>query len=613
MSDRTWKAGLRNGAHGYIYASDGAGSGSHHVRRGLQSSAKDIKELTSWLAERGIAPNGNLLAAALGEPGVFAGAPSVSVADAAAVDSESTPGASAVEAPASSASSGAKESVDLLSPSLSANAAADGEKPEAVLVVETISVAPTLPSVSDTAAGSSPAKLSTENASTSVAIEARADEIARLGIYWGFMEWLAYGEESNTHVHVLWGANSVDLLSLFAPSRPLPGKKLYVVACRSDNGNVIGATTNLASAANHFVLALPLADAAASSAELPLDQTAAALLRCVMDADVASAYLNLGFAVAFTTTCGNCAPDTVAIHEGLPSAPLSWKRIRLRVSATMKALSSQHWFVEAYRAVECVDNGGEEKKKATLSASDDPRDGADDLFACGVDELFVEDGAASSRVVLVAEEAAASSRMALGIEVGLGDDGGKGEVDAKVGALVAAASCSYLSAGAVHANCALACSKAMSEEERAKIKQSSLGKVNAHMNSISARQHKSTLLNVRAAIGDRFLQSIAEDPSLTPGLFCARNFGYQVVREVPKSVRVFLTRCVALARSRSQEMSIVGKGYRKHGTTIQIVHVKRRRAHGLQGRPPLCPELREAANLNAQTSSRSMSCHVCTD
>ena len=65
----------------------------------------------------------------------------------------------------------------------------------------------------------------------SFAISERADVVDRLGQYWGFAEWMAYGWSSKTKVVMFFGASAVDLFATFCSPemrRPIGLRKSFV-------------------------------------------------------------------------------------------------------------------------------------------------------------------------------------------------------------------------------------------------------------------------------------------------------------------------------------------------------------------------------------------------
>ena len=76
-----------------------------------------------------------------------------------------------------------------------------------------------------------------------------------------------------------------------------------------------------------------------------------------------------------------------------------------------------------------------------------------------------------------------------------------------------------------------------------------------------------------------------------PAAFALKHYGYKSSEDVPKRVREFLKRCLELV-STHPSIERVGHGsWRVCGRTMRTSWDKRRRRHGLQGRPIYCPEL----------------------
>ena len=59
---------------------------------------------------------------------------------------------------------------------------------------------------------------------------------------------------------------------------------------------------------------------------------------------IAAFYAASGHVVQFTVAQGDCGPDAVALHTGLPSDPATWKSIRLAVADHMCSLQHIEWF-----------------------------------------------------------------------------------------------------------------------------------------------------------------------------------------------------------------------------------------------------------------------------
>lgn len=66
--------------------------------------------------------------------------------------------------------------------------------------------------------------------------------------------------------------------------------------------------------------------------------------------EIAAYYAEQGRAVQFTEAFGNCAPDTIVLHEGLSSTPSTWRMIRHKVANAMCELRHKLWFREAFKS-----------------------------------------------------------------------------------------------------------------------------------------------------------------------------------------------------------------------------------------------------------------------
>ena len=73
--------------------------------------------------------------------------------------------------------------------------------------------------------------------------------------------------------------------------------------------------------------------------------------------EIAAFYAEQGRAVHFTEASGNCAPDTIALHEGKPSTPSTWRVIRHSVATAMCDLRHKLWFREAFKSAAEFDPG----------------------------------------------------------------------------------------------------------------------------------------------------------------------------------------------------------------------------------------------------------------
>ena len=60
--------------------------------------------------------------------------------------------------------------------------------------------------------------------------------------------------------------------------------------------------------------------------------------------------MDWGYALVLTIDNGDCAPDTIAVHESTGRTPLDYKRTRDLTADTMDRLSCEHWFQAAFRS-----------------------------------------------------------------------------------------------------------------------------------------------------------------------------------------------------------------------------------------------------------------------
>ena len=268
---------------------------------------------------------------------------------------------------------------------------------------------------------------------------------------------------------------------------------------------------------------------------------------------MATAYMNMDFTTIFTSACGNCAPDTIALHEGLPSSALSWKSIRLRVSKKMKALSEEKWYVDAFSATETLDA----EARQTNVPSEDQAFSRDPL----------EQQAFSAAPPASSDQYCQETKAVSAI------------VDA----------CTALSAGIIGGECIQACGEAIAAHEAVE------QQIVVSRYAVTRRRNRTTKLVTRSAIGKRYLLAREKDDTMNFARFAARELGFRSSRDVLKAARMFVKRCVLLAQSNKMEITTVGKGRGHFGSTIRTTLHRRKRAHGLQGRPTLCPELREVA------------------
>jgi hypothetical protein len=194
-----------------------------------------------------------------------------------------------------------------------------------------------------------------ESPTTRQAVADRAIEMLRLGEYWGFAEWVAWGWAARTRVTMFFGHGSMDLFEVFTPMHVSAdtvswGSHLYVIGCLvSHRGTHVAAHWG---AINHFVYCWKDVHAEpriCKSNSFVRDATTYASAD-IASRDIVDYYQRKGYVVIFTAADGNCGPDTVAIHSGRPSTLLSWKQIRREVHDSMLSLRATSWFCDTFQA-----------------------------------------------------------------------------------------------------------------------------------------------------------------------------------------------------------------------------------------------------------------------
>ena len=198
-----------------------------------------------------------------------------------------------------------------------------------------------------------------------------ASRILRLGEYWGFSDWIAYGWSRKTQIIIHLGDGHVRLFKAFTPAviyaTTTAWPELHVIGVRYG-----GAGSEVAwdwRQVNHFIYSRPSADLDGESMSVEdLSSTSA----CHVNLSDATNYLlghyqSLGFTIAFTAANGCCGPDTAAIHEGRPSLPTTWKSIRLLVHQSHLKLRGEWWYADCFKACqEQRDDSGDEEEDAFM-------------------------------------------------------------------------------------------------------------------------------------------------------------------------------------------------------------------------------------------------------
>lgn len=186
----------------------------------------------------------------------------------------------------------------------------------------------------------------------------RAAAVSSLGIWWGFADWIAWAWMTETQLTMHFGASAMLVLDVFCP--PLIADRartwnrhLHVICCKfTRKGSSLASTLG---AVNHFVYALPTNETVyvepceKMCAALTAGQSGHGSLR-EAERRLVNDFGRRGHVVFLTAADGNCAPDCVAAHDGRPSAPLSWKEIRIIASQGLLRLRFEAWFQDTWRA-----------------------------------------------------------------------------------------------------------------------------------------------------------------------------------------------------------------------------------------------------------------------
>ena len=193
-------------------------------------------------------------------------------------------------------------------------------------------------------------------------ISARATEVLRLGEYWGFAEWVAWGCCRHTQVTIHFGCGSLNIFDAFTPVHVAQEASaweahLHVIGCCvSVSGAGVASEMQMI---NHFLYCWKDVDDLASGSLSGSFAQNATTYASMPEAErhLLAHYGSQGYVVFFTEACGNCGPDTVCCHLGLPHTPASWKKIRREVHDSLLKLRSEAWFLAAFKSCQEYSNG----------------------------------------------------------------------------------------------------------------------------------------------------------------------------------------------------------------------------------------------------------------
>lgn len=187
-------------------------------------------------------------------------------------------------------------------------------------------------------------------------IRLRADAVEKDYQYWGFADWIAWGWLRKTRVYLLLGPNATDLFSTFtlpdiAATAATWTSHIYVVACKACGAGALDEADW--STVNHFLHANPLSAEVVpnGSADQSLEVFEGHLRECLSGSDhsdlealLITRYISWQWAIQLTVADGNCAVDSIAIHEQRPRTIVIFRGIRVATGKEMRTLSTVDWF-----------------------------------------------------------------------------------------------------------------------------------------------------------------------------------------------------------------------------------------------------------------------------
>ena len=149
---------------------------------------------------------------------------------------------------------------------------------------------------------------------------------------------------------------------------------------------------------NHFVHALPTRPETAAGTRLTQKDFENALDKaCAANLTASSGYCKLlwqymdwGYALVLTIDNGDCAPDTIAVHESTGRTPLDYKRTRDLIADTMDRLSCEHWFQTAFRSCQEWEPAQEDGAVVCLDAETEGCEGGSSSSSSSAPALTVD-------------------------------------------------------------------------------------------------------------------------------------------------------------------------------------------------------------------------------
>ena len=179
------------------------------------------------------------------------------------------------------------------------------------------------------------------DAALAAQIRARAHAVHRPGCWVGLFDWCVFAAFAQLRLHVLIGANAVDLLAVFAPalgrSLPAGSRSVYVVAAELADGLSLIPGGDLPRV-NHWLPAAVLGDTTHVAPATSLAFSARQRLGSPADVILLQEfYRPLGFVVHSSVCQGDCGPDAAQCLTGGPRNLVAWSSWRADLATYMLA------------------------------------------------------------------------------------------------------------------------------------------------------------------------------------------------------------------------------------------------------------------------------------
>ena len=194
-------------------------------------------------------------------------------------------------------------------------------------------------------------------------IRKRAGEIAMLGRYVGWFEWLIWAHLHAYRPTILLASNEIELWEVFGAGLPKPAfKKQVLVAGVYTSGLAHMAATHFPLCLNHWMVG-------DKSKKPKIGHGAWAKSAHVQAAKA-------GWRLRETAAQGDCGIDTMAFWENRPRTEATWYEIRQEIAATMVSVAMEAAWQDAFVACQESRQGGAAARAASALAATKPICGA---------------------------------------------------------------------------------------------------------------------------------------------------------------------------------------------------------------------------------------------